>query len=218
MNTDKLYLNGVDIQSQYGLWLNWRVLSAPKPQLDYQLIPGKHGSIDLSEALGDVYYDDRTIKIDMTHLDGDWYADYESFVSDYHGKVAQIKFENDPDWYWYGRIVVSDYSAKSHRMTVNAIVHPFKFAISETVITKEVTAATEQTAHTVELTNGRMTVTPKVTVEGSTNGVHLKWGDMTAVVSNGSSYVTGLTLNKGTLNVLVWGSGTVTFTYRQGAL
>lgn len=218
MVVDKLYLNNVDIQNEYGFWMNWRVLSAPKPQIDDQLIPGKHGRLDLSEALGDVYYDDRDIKIDMTYIGTDWYHDYERFVSAYHGKKMQIKFGNDPDWYWYGRLIVNDYSAKSHKMRVNAMVFPFKLSISETVVTQEVTATTEQTAHTIALTNGRMAVTPKVTVEGSTNGVHLKWGDMTAVVSNGSSYVTGLTLDEGTLNVLAWGDGTVTFTYRQGAL
>lgn len=218
MVVDKLYLNNVDIQNEYGFWMNWRVLSAPKPQIDDQLIPGKHGRLDLSEALGDVYYDDRDIKIDMTYIGTDWYHDYERFVSAYHGKKMQIKFGNDPDWYWYGRLIVNDYSAKSHKMRVNAMVFPFKLSISETVVTQEVTATTEQTAHTIALTNGRMAVTPKVTVEGSTNGVHLKWGDMTAVVSNGGSYVTGLTLDEGTLNVLAWGDGTVTFTYRQGAL
>ena len=218
MDIDKLYLNNVDVQSQYGLWLNWRVLSAPEPQLDYQVIPGKHGTLDLSEALGDVYYNDRTIKMDMIHLGNDWYSNYESFVSNYHGKKVQIKFGNDPNWYWYGRVVVSDYSAKSHKLSVSATVFPFKLSISETVVTQAITATTEQTAHTIALTNGRMPVTPKVSVEGSTNGVHLKWGDMTAVVSNGNSYVTGLTLDEGTLNVLAWGDGTVTFTYRQGAL
>lgn len=218
MDIDKLYLNNVDVQSQYGLWLNWRVLSAPEPQLDYQVIPGKHGTLDLSEALGDVYYNDRTIKMDMIHLGNDWYSNYESFVSNYHGKKVQIKFGNDPNWYWYGRVVVSDYSAKSHKLSVSATVFPFKLSISETVVTQAITATTEQTAHTITLTNGRMPVTPKVSVEGSTNGVHLKWGDMTAVVGNGNSYVTGLTLDEGTLNVLAWGDGTVTFTYRQGAL
>ena len=218
MVVDKLYLNNVDIQNEYGFWMNWRVLSAPKPQLDYQIIPGMQGRLDLSESLGDVYYDDRTIDIGMTHVGDDWYSDYERFVSNYHGKKVQIKFGNDPDWYWYGRIIVGEYSAKSHKMTASATVFPFKLSISETVVTQEVTATTEQTAHTIALTNGRMAVTPKVTVEGSTNGVHLKWGDMTAVVSNGNSYVTGLTLDEGTLNVLAWGDGTVTFTYRQGAL
>ena len=74
MVVDKLYLNNVDIQNEYGFWMNWRVLSAPKPQLDYQVIPGMQGRLDLSESLGDVYYDDRTIDIEMTHVGDDWYS------------------------------------------------------------------------------------------------------------------------------------------------
>lgn len=218
MNIDKLYINNIDIQEQYGFWLEWRTLSAPKPQLNYQTIPGRNGSLDLSEALGDVYYEDRTLNLYMRHPDKDWYSDHEAFTSQFHGRKFQIKFGNDPNWYWYGRVIVDTYYAKSHEMRVSATVHPFKLALSETVVTQEVTATTEQTAHAVALTNGRMTVTPKVTVTGSTNGVHLKWGDLTAVVSNGEQYVTGLTLDEGTLNVLAWGDGTVTFTYRQGAL
>lgn len=218
MNVDKLYINNTDIQTTYGFWLNWRELSAPKPQLDYQTIPGKNGRLDLSEALGSVYYDDRTIQIDMTYAGDDWHSDYEGFVSAYHGKKVQIKFANDPDWYWYGRLVVGEYSAKSHKMTMSANVFPFRLSISETVVTAEITATTEGNAQTIALTNDRMSVTPKVTVEGSTNGVHLKWGDLTATITNGNQYVTGLTLDEGTLNVLAWGDGTVTFTYRQGAL
>ena len=218
MNIDKLYIDNTDIYNEYGLLLNWRVLSAPKPQLDYKTIPGKHGRLDLSESLGAVYYDDRTISIDMTHVGDDWYSDYEKFVSAYHGKKVQIKFGNDPDWYWYGRIVVDDYSAKSHKLSASATVYPFKLSISETVVTQEITATTEQNAQTISLVNDRMAITPKVTVEGSTNGVHLKWGSMTATVGNGDSYVAGLTLDEGTLDVLAWGDGTITFTYRQGAL
>lgn len=218
MTVDKLYLNDVDIQDQYGFWLKWRVLSAPTPQLDYQVIPGKNGRLDLSEALGDVYYDNRTLELGMTHPDDDWYADYELLVSVFHGKNCYIKFGNDSEWYWYGRVLVGEYNAREHGLSMTATVFPFKLATQETEVETVVTATSQSNAQTISLQNGRMKVTPKVTVTGATNGVNLKWGTNTTTLGNGEYYVTGLALGEGTLDVLAWGDGTVTFTYRQGAL
>ena len=218
MNIDKLYINDVDIQEQYGFWLNWRVLSAPAPQLSYQVIPGKHGRLDLSEALGDVYYDDRSLTINMTHPSDEWHADYQSFTSAFHGRSCYIKFSNDDEWYWYGRVIVGQYDSEEHSLSMTATVFPFKLATQETEVETVVTATSQSNAQTISLQNGRMKVTPKVTVTGATNGVNLKWGTNTTTLGNGEYYVTGLTLDEGTLNVLAWGDGTVTFTYRQGAL
>lgn len=215
MTIDKLYINGVDIQEEYGCWLKWRTLSTPSPKTNYIQIPGRDGDLDLTEALGDVYYNDRNLQISLVHPSDVWYDDYEQLVSQFHGKQCHVKFGNDPDWYWTGRLNVGAYSAKDHDLSMTAKVFPYKLSASEITESVTVSGATEETAETVTLTAGRMNVTPQAVVTGS---VTLKWGSRTVALSEGTYYVSGLLLTSGENEVDVWGTGTVTFKYRNGSL
>lgn len=215
MTIDKLYINDVDIQEEYGCWLKWRTLSTPSPKTNYIQIPGRDGDLDLTEALGDVYYNDRNLQISLVHPSDVWYDDYERLVSAFHGKQCHVKFGNDPDWYWTGRLNVGAYSAKDHSLSMTAKVFPYKLSADEITESVTVSGATEETAETVTLTAGRMNVTPQAVVTGS---VTLKWGSRTAALSEGTYYVSGLLLTSGGNEIDVWGTGTVTFKYRNGSL
>lgn len=215
MTIDKLYIDGVDVQEEYGCWLKWRTLSTPSPKTNYIQIPGRDGDLDLTEALGDVYYNDRNLQISLVHPSDVWYDDYEQLVSAFHGKQCQVKFGNDPDWYWTGRLNVGAYSAKDHALSIAAKVFPYKLSASEITESVTVSGATEETAETVTLTAGRMNVTPQAVVTGS---ITLKWGSRTVALSEGTYYVSGLLLTSGENEVDVWGTGTVTFKYRNGSL
>lgn len=215
MTIDKLYINGVDVQEEFGCWLKWRTLSTPSPKTNYIQIPGRDGDLDLTEALGDVYYNDRNLQISLVHPSDVWYDDYEQLVSQFHGKQCHVKFGNDPDWYWTGRLEVGAYSAKDHDLSMTAKVFPYKLSADEITESITVSGATEETAETVTLTAGRMNVTPQAVVTGS---ITLKWGSRTVALSEGTYYVSGLLLTSGENEVDVWGTGTVTFKYRNGSL
>ncbi len=219
MNIDRLYIKGpadadyVAVDTTYGLYLKWRVLSAPAPKMQRDDIPGMNGTLDSTEEFGEVFYNDRTLALDCKHPDDSWYEHFQNFLSAYHGQSVKIAFSNDPNYYWTGRLFVTGYSAKDHSLQMSATVYPYKFK-------KSLTTVSRTGSGSVSLTNGRMKVVPDVTFSEACT---LAWGTNTKQLS-ASSYpqtvkIAGLELSpNSTLSVTVTGNATVTFSYREGAL
>lgn len=218
MNIDRLYIKGpadndfVAVDTTFGLYLKWRKLSAPTPKVIYDEIPGMNGSLDSTEEFGEVFYEPRTLAMDCKHPADAWQADFQAFLNAYHGQDVKISFSNDPDFYWAGRLTVSEYESKDHSHLMSALVYPYKFK-------KTVTTVTKTGGGTVTLTNGRMPVVPDVTIGGA---VTIAWGTNSKQLS-ASSYpatvrIPGLRLKQGSLVVTITGSASVTFSYREGSL
>ena len=217
MTIDKLYINGADIQTLYGFYLKWRTISAPNAKSNYKSIIGMQGDLDLTEAMGDVFYENRTLSLDMKHPGLNWYADHESMMNKYHGRDVHISFGNDPDWYYAGRLSIGEYSAKSHDLSMTASVFPFKLAVEQTIVTESINASDEASAATIQLAGSRLKVSPLLTVT-SQNGLTIKWGSKTANLSNGDHYVDGLTVGALGLTIKAWGVGDLQIVYRKGSL
>lgn len=220
MNIDRLSIKGpsdnafVEIDTVYGLYLKWRKLSAPTPKTMYDDIPGMNGSLDSTEEFGEVFYEDRMLALDCKHPADAWQANFQAFMNAYHGQNVKIAFSNDPNYYWVGRLTVSEYEAKDHSHLMSARVYPYKFKKNLTVVTKSVSGS-----GTVTLTNGRMKVVPEITFSAP---ITLAWGNYTKQLS-ASSYpatvkVAGLELTQGSLTVTITGTADVTFSYREGEL
>lgn len=218
MNIDRIGIKGagdndfVMLDTAFSLYPAWRTLSAAPEKTNFVKIPGMNGALDCSEEFGEVFYDMRTLSADCIYIGEDWHKDLSEFASKYHGKSVQIMFTNDPAWYWTGRLSISNYNAKDRKLTMKATVYPYKFRRDETVITSTGN-------ETVTLRNGRMTVTPEVTISGP---VTLEWGSHTKALT-ASSYpatliIAGLQLPQGDTEVMITGSETVTFRYREGSL
>ena len=209
------YINGRSLQED-GWYLKWRELSAPVPKIDLTSIPGKDGSIDQTEVFGDVYYEDRTLFLDMKYIgEKEWETAYSELLDAIHGQKCMVQFEKDPYWYWIARLIASNYKSKEHFLSMSGTAFPYKLYIVEESVSASVSGLVEGTAATVELAGSRMRTSPKVIVTGS---VTLKWGDATKTLSAGTYYVSGLKVGKEGMTVKVWGTGTVTFKYRKGAL
>lgn len=218
MQMDRLLIKGpadadfVPCDTQFGLYLKWRTLTAPEPKTVYDEIPGMNGTLDSTEEYGEVFYNDRTLALDSKHPSDSWHSDFQAFMNAYHGQLVKIAFSNDPDYYWSGRLAVSEYESKDHSLMMSAIVYPYKFK-------KTLTTVTQTGDGSVTLTNGRMKVVPEITISGP---VTLAWNGYTKALS-ASSYpatvrVAGLELKQGTTTVTVTGSASVTFSYREGSL
>ena len=89
----------------YGLIVAPYEIPMPLPRTDYVEIPGKDGSLDLSEAFGRVLYSDRVIPITLYAV-GAYDANVSAFVNTVHGKRKQITFSKDPTYYYNGRVSV----------------------------------------------------------------------------------------------------------------
>ena len=130
--------------NEYNTWDTWRIVpssrptpSIPEVQTNMVDIPGKSGSLDLSEALtGYPLFSNRSLEAQFIVLDQkrNWMDIYTDVADKLHGKRMKIKLVDDPDWYYEGRVTVtftsnSDYSS----IDISCDLDPFRYSNDLTV-------------------------------------------------------------------------------------
>lgn len=117
---------------EWGLILKTRpVISPPKPKTKLIEIPGSDKVIDLTEMLtGAVHYEPRQIKCEFIVADGrpKWPAVYSAVLEAVHGKRLQIIMDDDPNYYYEGRVAVDEWQSEEVTSTIviTAEVDPYK--------------------------------------------------------------------------------------------
>lgn len=207
-----------DIHSYYDLNL---VLSAVEispaiPKTNYIDIPGGDGSIDITEAHGEVRYYDRECTFTFTALPSGafgWEETKTAANNALNGKVFKITLDKDDGYYYHGRCAIVGYTEeKKHRqIIVKATVKPWKFKQDETVITETVDGS-----KVVYLSNSRKTVCPIIEVTG--DKLFLQCGILSAELGEGTYKILDFQLKEGITAVSLSGEGTIKFTYQEGDL
>ena len=183
---------------------------------------GGDGSIDLTEALGEVKYYDRELSFNFTVAPGDTltFEERQTAVSNaLNGLKCKITLDKDPDYYWEGRCKVNEYLSNKllRQIVIVATVAPYKMAQNETAVTVDVT----NTAQTFVLTNAKKAVVPTFTCDVP---ITINFGDFRKSFIAGEHKELDIRLVQGsnTLTIVAFSSGypsgTVTFTYREGVL
>ncbi len=195
-------------------------ISPASPKTTYIDIPGGDGSLDLTEAHGEVKYADRTLKFTLTmNPAGDlseaaWEAKKTEVSNRLNGLACKITLDKDPDYYWLGRCVVDSYKSQKRlrQFVIVATVRPYKFKQAETVATFDLTASGE----TVLLQNGRKSVCPVITC--TNDGTKIVFNGATFTINAGTHKYLNIRLTEGNNQVTISGTGQVTFTYQEGDL
>lgn len=116
----------------YGLFLKNRpYISAPKPKTKLVEIPGTDTVLDLTESLtGKVHYGMREGKFEFFVVDGrsKWSAIYSALLNELHGKQMKIVLDDDPNYYWVGRVTVDEWESNEKTATIvlTAQLEPYK--------------------------------------------------------------------------------------------
>lgn len=195
-------------------------VSPAAPKTTYVDIPGADGSLDLSEALGEVKFYDRTLKFTFTmHPGGDlseaaWEAKKTQVSNRLNGLACQIALDKDPGYYWQGRASVDEYQSNKRvrQIVVSAVVRPYKLKQEVTVVS----TAISSTGKALTLKNSRRPVSP--TVSCTNDNTKVVFGGSTYTFSKGDHKDLGIRLKEGDNQVTVSGSGTVKFTYQEADL
>lgn len=192
------------------------------PKTNYVDIPGGDGSIDLTEAHGRVVYNDRECTFTFTVAPSDDLTFEEKktqIANALNGKRFEIVLDKDPEYYYSGRCTINDWQQDRNlkQIVVSAKVAPYKRKIGETVFSVDLT----EEEQSVILTNGRMPVIPVITC---TDETRIVFGNNEFRLSAGTHKILEFCLVEGNNEISVsgsggvLGSGTVTFTYREGDL
>lgn len=213
MNTVKF--DNKDSYADFGLLLQPMERPKPSPKINMVSIEGRSGDLDLTEALGDVQYDNLDIELSFTLMNADNWDDTLSKITNYlHGRKRKIIFSDDADYYYEGRITVDGLSSDAvmKTLTVKCNCNPYKLKNTETVVTKEITGVTSFT-----LSNSRKSVMPEVLMTGN---VVFKYDGKQFTPTADTPYRSPQFMLKEGDNTIeiVSGTGSLKFTYREGSL
>ena len=186
------------------------------PKTNFLQVPGRDGTLDLTEANGEVTFHDREFSFAFTIAPDDDLAFDERLAAvsnALNGKRCKITLDRDPDYYWEGRCAVDQHQREKNvgKIVVKATVYPYKLKRRSTVVSVVLSSA----AKTVVLENDRLAVVP--TIE-CTHGATVVFGGKTHELSAGAGKILDIRLTEGNNLLTVSGTGTITFTWREGAL
>ena len=201
--------------ADYGLIVAPYAIPMPEPQTNFVEIPGRDGALDLSEAFGTIRYADRIIPLTL-YARAPFDALISTFAAEVHGRRMNVIFDRDPTYYYDARVTVEDVEryAGYCELSLECRTKPYKLEHFETAITVLPTGSA-----TVTLTNTRMPVVPTITTSA---GMALTFSIEEAVytinLAAGAHVVPSLVLMEGETEIGINGTGSITFTYRKGAL
>ena len=201
----------------FQLILASKTIGTPSPKTETIDIPGGDGVLDLTEFFGETKYGNRKLSFEFSSvvIPSDFMNLFSMVQDALHGKRMQIILDDDPQWYYTGRISVSEWKADRNigKLVVDCDCDPYKYQISPTVITKTISGS-----QTINLENSRKRVVPEVKVT-SASGLTITFGSGSVwTLASGSYLLPELELVEGNNTVTVSGTGTITFTYTQGKL
>lgn len=208
-----IWFDGVHSFEHLNLVLSEVDIPPAAVKTNYVDIPGGDGSVDLTEALGEVKYKDRECTFTFTAFPQDDFEDKKREVSNLlNGKRCELIVDKDPDYYWTGRCAINEYQSDKniHKIVVGATVAPYKMRIKETVVTVPAGEAV-----VAVLSNSRKTVVPTIF---NTDDATIIFGDTTYNLKAGTHTILDFELVAGDNQVTVTSIGSVKFTYREGDL
>ena len=127
---------------------DWHLVPASRPlvnppEVKTKIIdnPGGDGIIDLSQAVtGFPVFGQRKGSWEFYVLNGwwNWYDIYSKIMNFLHGKDVQIRLDDDPEYYYNGRLTVNQWSSdKDHsKITIDYDLDPYKISFFQSTDSK----------------------------------------------------------------------------------
>lgn len=216
----------------HGLILNDVYPSAPVPKTTFIDIPGRDGSIDLTEALGSVRFENRYLTIVLTDLNyklsvGEEFALLQREID---GRRVKVILDKMPSYYYTGRVIsFSDVEQKglTGTITITVEIEPYRYSIYDadnpwlwdpfnflTDMAIDAGSFPVNGTTTRHIYVGMNDVTPTITV---TSDMTLEFEGKTYELHTGTINNFDIRLKGNKENILVFkGNGTVTIDYMGG--
>ena len=202
----------------WDLIMSGKAIGYPAPRIHKVDMTDRDGELDQSEVIrGRVSYKNRALSFSFTCTArqstwADLRAEMAGFI---HGKRLMIVDPDTPTHYYVGRCELLEPTYKGEAimfLEVTVDADPYRLSNTETIVSQSVSAG-----GTVSLVNSTMPVVPTVEVSAD---MTIAFGSFSTSLASGSTYrIPEITLESGTNEIhIAGGSGTITFTYRQGAI
>lgn len=214
-----------------GLALASKEIGLPSIQTKYVSIPLRDGDLDLTDVLSDrVHYGNRDIKLNMNSIVMPPVIKMSEVANKLHGKKVHILFDDDPEWYYIGRLDMSSF--KENRLggeyVIKADCEPFKYSISssgepwlwdpfdfEEGYINELEDLVVDTSLTVTLIADEQLTYATITTDSQ---VTVTYNDISVVCAEGTTTLYEFDFEPGENEITIEGQATVTINYRGARL
>lgn len=201
--------------NDFSLILSSKTIGTPSPKTETIDIPGGDGVLDLTDFFGEVKYNNRDLSFEFSTIvpQAEFMNLFSRVQNALHGQKVQIVLDEDAEWFYTGRITVSEWKADKSigKLTIDCDCEPFKSRLGDTVIYQMVNDSEE----TIILPNGIKPVVPIIDITGNIN---LTFGTNFWALTEGRYELPAVRLLNGDNIIIVSGTGTATFTYRERRL
>ena len=237
------YMDGVLFGDKHS-YRDWGLILKSRPEISppvsktvYVDIPGSDGIIDLTESLtGEVKYNNRTIKCEfwVTDAKNRWTDIYSAIMDYLHGQHMRIVFDEDPIYYYIGRLQVNEWKSQIavSTITIEGNAEPYKMEMFssledwewdsfnfETGIIREYNNLRVDGTLTFTIPGTRKSIIPAYTVVSDDGtGLKVKFNGVTYDLPDGTTRVVNIVIKSGENTLEFMGSGTVSIDYRGGRL
>lgn len=227
-------INGINMLKTYKMALKERhCVQPPEPKTLYQDIPGADGSLDLSTAIsGHMVYSRREITLNFGcgyEIDR-WAGIFSEILRLFHGKNGKLIFDDDPDYYYYGRMTISKYSRVQTlgTFTITVDAEPYKYELYasdedwlwdtfsfEHGVIREYKDIEVSGSYTLQIPGTERWVIPEIIVS---RDMTVDFEEKTYALKAGTNKIYGIVIKDGEQKLTFRGTGTVTVSYRGGVL
>lgn len=197
-----------------GLWLTgYPQISPPTPKTRFVDVPGRDGALNMTKVLtGYTQYNRRTMELEFVSMDPrlTWPDVHSDIMDTLHGLETTITLDDDPDFCYTGVLSVSGFDPQkvTSGVTVTADLEPYKTRIA---MTKR--SFTVSGSMTAVVANMRMPTVPTIT---ASSAMTMAFGGKTYSLKAGENTFDDVILRLGENAFNLTGTGTVTFTYKEG--
>lgn len=207
--------------TDWSLVLTSKTIDPPEPKTYQVDLDGRDGSLDLSESLaGEIKYKDRTVTMTFCMTEGsfeDRITLMRTITNYLHGRKRKIVEPDDPEHYFIGRMKISSVVHKQSytTFTITASCEPWRYFREKITRHCDIHASASDPVKIVFTNRGARTSCPILTVTGV---VTVVLSGSSVVLTAGSYRLTSIKLSAGVNEVMLYGSGSVTFEYEEADL
>ena len=191
-------------------------IASPAVKVKKISVEGADSALDYTDYFGEPKYEDLKHKFDFETIvpQSQFLSLFSTVKNALHGKKMRIVLDDDPLFYYLGRLHVSNLTVEKAvgKLSIEAECDPYKYKLEKTVVTKAVNGTVE-----VNLTNLRKRAVPEVLIETS-GSIRIVFQGQIWDLGSGSFTLPELELAEGDNLVTLTGTGTVTFTYQEAGL
>lgn len=197
-----------------GLILTKKEIGSPTVKERIIDIEGADGALDLTDFFGEAKFENVTHKFDFITIvpQSQFLSLFSTVKNALHGKKLRVILDGDPLSYYVGRLKVSSFTNEKGigMISIEADCEPFKYKLEKTVVSTAVNGTSA-----IVLTNSKKRAVPEITTTAS---MTIEYQGSVWTLSSGSYTLPELELVEGGNIVTVTGTGTITFTWREGSL